>query len=489
MPASDDLLAILDRIVNRQHTDTDLEVLRQALTVNSAQNVVQIGKYTVNIGQGQDIRIGDQTIYQGADAETIRGVFRSVLQEMQISGQPPTSNLRQSNPKKFKLTPKHAALVSLVLVSVVSPIVVLSPQVRQLFGLVTTSCSNSTAQKKNLIVIAKFKSNDNDLDKVIPFIQEQLFDALKKQEKQDVATCLVNKIVSNEDEAQVLGKKFGAAIIIWGRQNPPLLEVKVTTLKIKVAYLTSLTIPLADAQKFEHIKDIPQVVHVMTAFALSEIYNRQENRNLEARKILKNALFLTQLTRPNLTNKYVAQRLGIAYFFLGQLYSPFDEDCSKARQDCIYAATVFKQAATLNQEITQAFIEEGVLQEHLGNSFEAIRAYTQLIEINPESEEGLIARGNRADIYLKQGNAEKAIEDFKFICQRQPNNYKSLSYLGNAQLQVGDIEEARNTYRQVKRALGKDKTAKTEVIDNLNSIVQSQPHLLPTIRSIISQLK
>jgi len=489
MPASDDLLAILDRIVNRQHTDGDLELLRQALTVNSAQNVVQIGKYTVNIGQGQDIRIGDQTIYQGADAETIRGVFRSVLQEMQISGQPPVSNLRQSNPKKFQLTPKHAALVSLVLVSVVSPIVVLFPQVRQQAGLVATSCSNSTAQKKNLIVIAKFKSNDNDRDNVIPFIQEQLFDVLKKQENPDVATCLVNKIVSNEDEAQLLGKKIGAAIVIWGRQNPPLLEVKVTTRKIKVAYLTSLTIPMADTQNFEKIKDIPPVVHVMTAFALSEIYNRQDNHNFKAREILEKALFMTKLTRPDLTNKYVAQRLGIAYFFLGQLYSPFDEDCSKARQDCIYAATLFNQAATLNQEITQAFIEEGVLQERLGNLSEAVRAYTQLIEINPESEEGLIARVNRADIYLNQDNAEKAIEDFKFICQRQPNNYESLSYLGNAQLQAGDIEEARNTYGQVKSALGKDKTAKAEVIDNLNFLAQSKPHLLPTINSIISLLE
>jgi hypothetical protein len=450
---------------------------------------VQIGKYTVNIGQGQDIRIGDQTIYQGSDAETIRGVFQSVLLEMQISGQLPASNLIQSNPKKFQLIPKRAALVSLVLVFVVSLIVVLFPQVRQQAGLVATSCSGSTAQKKNLIVIAKFKSNDNDLDNVIPLIQEQLFDVLKEQENPGVATCLVNKIVSNEEEAQGLGKKLGAAIVIWGRQNPPVLEVKVTTLKIKVSYLTSLRIPMTDAHNFEKIKDLPNVVHVMTAFALSEIYNRQEVRNLEARKILKNALFVTQLTRPDLTNKYVAQRLGIAYFFLGQLYSPFDEDCSKARQDCIYAATVFKQAATLNQEIRQAFIEEGVLQERLGNSFEAIRVYTQLIKINPESEEGLIARASRADIYLNQGNAKKAIEDFKFICQRQPNNYKSLSYLGNAQLQVGDIEEARNTYRQVKSALGKDKTAKAEVIDNLKSLVQSQPHLLPTISSIISQLE
>lgn len=488
MPASDDLLAILDRIVNRQHTDADLEVLREALTVNSAQNVVQIGKYTVNIGQGQDIRIGDQTIYQGTDAETIRGVFRSVLQEMQILGQLPASNLRQSNLKKFKLTPKHAALVSLVLVSVVSPFVVLSPQVRQLFGLVTTSCSNSTAQNKNLIVIAKFKSNDNDLGNVIPLIQNQLFDVLKKQENPGVATCLVNKIVSNEDEAQVLGKKLGAAIVIWGRQNTPFFEVKVTTLKTKVAYLDSLTIPLTDAQNFDKIKDIPQVVYVMTAFALSEIYNWQEKRNLEAREVLKNALFRTEMTTPDLTNKYVAERLGLAYFFLGYLYSP-DEDCSKARQDCIYAATFFKKAATLDRKIMQAFIEEGILQERLGNLSEAIRAYTQLIEINPDSEQGLTALANRAGIYLSQGNAEKAIEDFKFICQRQPNDYKSLNHLGNAQLQAGDIEEARNTYRQMKIALGSDKTATAEVIDSLNSLAQSKPHLLPTINSIISLLK
>jgi HEAT repeat protein/phage terminase Nu1 subunit (DNA packaging protein) len=92
MPAPDDLLAILNHIVNRQHTDADLEVLRQALTGNSAQNVVQLGKYTVNIGQGQDIRIGDQITYQGTDAETIRGVFCSVLQEMQISGQQPATS-------------------------------------------------------------------------------------------------------------------------------------------------------------------------------------------------------------------------------------------------------------------------------------------------------------------------------------------------------------------------------------------------------------
>lgn len=81
MPAPNDPLAILDRIVNGQHTDADLEVLREALTVNRTQKVVQIGKYTVNIGQGQDIQIGDRN-YNGADAETIKQVLQSLRLEL-----------------------------------------------------------------------------------------------------------------------------------------------------------------------------------------------------------------------------------------------------------------------------------------------------------------------------------------------------------------------------------------------------------------------
>ena len=79
MTAPDDPQDIFDHIVNGKHTNADLEVLRQLLTVNSNQNVVQIGKYAINIGQGNDICIGDRTIYQGADAETIRKIIREEI--------------------------------------------------------------------------------------------------------------------------------------------------------------------------------------------------------------------------------------------------------------------------------------------------------------------------------------------------------------------------------------------------------------------------
>jgi hypothetical protein len=107
MPAPDDLLAILERIINYQHTDADLEVLRQALTVNRTQKVVQIGKYTVNIGQGQDIQIGDR-IYNGADAETLKQVLQSLRLEV----------LNSDNAKVFPF--KFKVLLEWIILDIIS---------------------------------------------------------------------------------------------------------------------------------------------------------------------------------------------------------------------------------------------------------------------------------------------------------------------------------------------------------------------------------
>lgn len=87
MTAPDDLLAIIDRIAAGEYAEVDLQRLRRALTVGDRQDVLQLGKYNVNIGQGQDIQIGDR-IYQGADAEAIREILRETLQSLQPNTQP-----------------------------------------------------------------------------------------------------------------------------------------------------------------------------------------------------------------------------------------------------------------------------------------------------------------------------------------------------------------------------------------------------------------
>jgi len=55
----DDLSEMLDRIAQGQAIERDRQALQHLLRENQGQNVVQIGKYTVNLGQGQEIHIGD----------------------------------------------------------------------------------------------------------------------------------------------------------------------------------------------------------------------------------------------------------------------------------------------------------------------------------------------------------------------------------------------------------------------------------------------
>ena len=54
MAASNDLSELLDRIANGKETEDDRQVLRQLLQDKAGQSVVQLGKYTVNLGQGRE---------------------------------------------------------------------------------------------------------------------------------------------------------------------------------------------------------------------------------------------------------------------------------------------------------------------------------------------------------------------------------------------------------------------------------------------------
>ncbi|MBH8578290.1 hypothetical protein I8752_36195 [Nostocaceae cyanobacterium CENA369] len=85
MTTPEKLNTILEGIVKKQQTETDVTVLQNYLS-GSGQIVSQQGKYAVNLGQGQDIHIGDRT-YQGADAEVIREIIRSLLEEIKANGQ------------------------------------------------------------------------------------------------------------------------------------------------------------------------------------------------------------------------------------------------------------------------------------------------------------------------------------------------------------------------------------------------------------------
>jgi hypothetical protein len=74
----DNLNGIIERILNGNQAEGDIEQLRRSLAVSDNQIVLQVGNNIVNIAEGEDIHIADR-IYQGADAETIRRIFQELL--------------------------------------------------------------------------------------------------------------------------------------------------------------------------------------------------------------------------------------------------------------------------------------------------------------------------------------------------------------------------------------------------------------------------
>lgn len=93
MISPEELNSILERIAKRQQTEADIAVLRQLLSSNG-RNISQIGKYAVNLRQGQDIQIGDRTYY-GTDAESIRQTIKELLQE-ELRKSPTIANTTQT---------------------------------------------------------------------------------------------------------------------------------------------------------------------------------------------------------------------------------------------------------------------------------------------------------------------------------------------------------------------------------------------------------
>jgi hypothetical protein len=116
MSLPDALQPILDRIAQHQQTDADMAILRQYLS-SGGQVVSQQGKYAVNVGQGQDIQVGDR-IYQGADAETIRTIVRAILQELAAppnvapAAAPAPSATKMSSGQRQRLEQRRATLQS-----------------------------------------------------------------------------------------------------------------------------------------------------------------------------------------------------------------------------------------------------------------------------------------------------------------------------------------------------------------------------------------
>ena len=77
------LLAIVDRIIAGDYVETDLEVLKQALSNRDEQLLVQLGKYNVSLGEAKDIHIGDRN-YVEIDDKVLQAIVEAVRQHVEL---------------------------------------------------------------------------------------------------------------------------------------------------------------------------------------------------------------------------------------------------------------------------------------------------------------------------------------------------------------------------------------------------------------------
>lgn len=99
MSTFEHLDAILEQLESGNSTAEAVAALRQLLNSDSEQNLVQLGKYNVRIGQGQDIQIGDRVFVTWND-EAIQSLIEIVQKQLpQATGIP--ENLPRSGVVEF----------------------------------------------------------------------------------------------------------------------------------------------------------------------------------------------------------------------------------------------------------------------------------------------------------------------------------------------------------------------------------------------------
>lgn len=100
-PTPDKLVKILDRILNGNRNENDINLLRQCLRTVNGQNQVQLANYIVNLAEGNGVHIGDRITYQGIDEET-KIILRQLQQFLQKSQVSISSNFSPQTPtEKF----------------------------------------------------------------------------------------------------------------------------------------------------------------------------------------------------------------------------------------------------------------------------------------------------------------------------------------------------------------------------------------------------
>jgi tetratricopeptide (TPR) repeat protein len=351
-------------------------------------------------------------------------------------------------------------------------------------------CENMSKKPNSFrIAIANFYNTSKDSDTIL-LTEKRLLDRLEADKPDKVEICLANETVSTSKEAQAVGEKLGATIVIWGRWDTSSYDVFLKGIETELVYLSALSVQSANASEYKlQTKDLPGLLNVMVAYAISQAYYSNGQIPM-AREVLANALEVAD-ARKLYTNNSNAERLGEAYFLLGVMFdADIDSGCENTLEDCRNAIRFYREASKLNRKLYLALLNQGLLHKQLKEFDQAVAAFSQIINSDSESPSAVGARIHRAEILLAQDKSETALKDLEIVCQQDPEELLYRHFLGLAQLQAGQPLEAEQTYQHIKRYIGEDNELKSQIMEDLNLLAKKEENvtLITTIIILFQSL-
>ncbi|HEY9862021.1 MAG TPA: tetratricopeptide repeat-containing serine protease family protein, partial [Candidatus Obscuribacterales bacterium] len=308
----------------------------------------------------------------------------------------------------------------------------LIPQVRDRLGLGEAACFREAERNgEKAIALIKFHY-EPDSPTLNPLLPSKVQERLEAQLPPHARLCLVNSTVSRIQQAEVLGKNYNAAVVVWGRSGGSTLDVKVTPIKYKVEYLITLSSPVANAPNFEvEAEDWAQLVSLMVAFHISQAYE-QEGRTPAAISTLLHGLSEVEKRKLNRQNTDTIDTLSMAYYFLGRLYAPSrSRFCLENWKKCIKAIAAYDQAFNWNTKFYEALLSQASLYEQIQSFQQAINIYTRITKLESLDPSLLLeVRKYRADLYELQGDFAKAVKERQWICQQDDQDLDCFRTLG-----------------------------------------------------------
>jgi len=267
-------------------------------------------------------------------------------------------------------------------------------------------------------------------------------------------------VVTSSEDAQKLGKRTNAALVIWGKFDESFVYPRYEVLKSRnqISHFDLGHTPLQ--KESEHLEftlgiEIPQGMVYLTKFTIGQIYylDQEYEKALDA---FNNAL--TILEENNLLDLEKRETLDwkeeYVYFYRANTFI----DLGKFS----YAMLDYQLAIKKNQKFAEAYNNLGVGYSLLGDSNRAIEQF----DLALKNRGGSITYYNRGGVFFHQRDFQKTIEDYSKAIDIDPQT--PLFYQARADGYFASCEygQARDDLTVAIKLLKDDAKAKARALTN-----------------------